>query len=129
MKINRETELYKLVKGAAETAVIENNSIVDVIVKALEYNGVIFPVPNAAKEETLDEAIEAEYALIDIRKEARSKGVPLWQIAKHLGISEPTMTRKLRNPSAMEKKKMLDAIEHIQTARIKKGEYDALRNL
>ena len=117
MKINRETELYKLVKGAAETAVIENNSIVDVIVKALEYNGVIFPVPNAEKEETLDEAIEAEYALIDIRKEAKAKGVPLWSIAKHLGISEPTMTRKMRNPSAMEKKKMLDAIEHIASGR------------
>ena len=33
----------------------------------------------------------------DVRAYAKEKGVKLWQIAKVLGISEPTMTRKLRS--------------------------------
>ena len=32
----------------------------------------------------------------DIREAARKKGVRLWEIAEHLRISDPTMTRKLR---------------------------------
>lgn len=32
----------------------------------------------------------------DIRQAAKSAGVYLWQVAAALGISEPTMTRKLR---------------------------------
>lgn len=32
----------------------------------------------------------------DVRAYAKEKGVKLWQIAKAMGISEPTMTRKLR---------------------------------
>ncbi len=31
-----------------------------------------------------------------IRRESRANDVPLWKIAKRLGISEPTMTRRLR---------------------------------
>ena len=31
-----------------------------------------------------------------IRREARAANVPFWKIAKHLGISEPTMTRRMR---------------------------------
>lgn len=31
-----------------------------------------------------------------IRREARACNVPLWRIAVRLGISEPTMTRRLR---------------------------------
>ena len=31
-----------------------------------------------------------------IRREARAANVPLWKIALHLGISEPTMTRRMR---------------------------------
>jgi len=55
---------------------------------------------------------------LDIREAAKAKGVPLWSIAKHLGISEPTMTRKLRTelPEA-EKKRMLDVIEVIANNR------------
>lgn len=34
---------------------------------------------------------------VDLRNYARRKGVRLWQIAQTLGVSEPTMTRKLRN--------------------------------
>ena len=40
-----------------------------------------------------------------IRREARAANVPLWKIALHLGISEPTMTRRMRvemDPSAQE---------------------------
>lgn len=33
----------------------------------------------------------------EIRTEAKRNGVKLWQIADKLGISEPTMTRKLRH--------------------------------
>lgn len=32
----------------------------------------------------------------DIRQEARAANIPLWKIAHALGISEPTITRKLR---------------------------------
>lgn len=32
----------------------------------------------------------------EIRESAKQSGVSLWQIANELGISEPTMTRKLR---------------------------------
>ena len=32
----------------------------------------------------------------DIRTTAKENGVRFWEIAKHLKISEPTMTRKLR---------------------------------
>ena len=31
-----------------------------------------------------------------IREKAKRSGVPLWKIARELGISEPTITRKLR---------------------------------
>ena len=31
-----------------------------------------------------------------IRSTARENGVPLWAVARRMGISEPTMTRKLR---------------------------------
>lgn len=33
----------------------------------------------------------------DLRTYAKEKGVFFWQIAKVMGISEPTMTRKLRS--------------------------------
>ena len=40
-----------------------------------------------------------------IRREARAANVPLWKIARYLGISEPTMTRRMRvemDPAAQE---------------------------
>ena len=40
-----------------------------------------------------------------IRREARAANVPLWKIAQRLGISEPTMTRRMRvemDPAAQE---------------------------
>jgi len=40
----------------------------------------------------------------DLRAYAKSKGVFFWQIAKVIGISEPTMTRRLRTEFAPEDK-------------------------
>ena len=40
-----------------------------------------------------------------IRREARAAEVPFWKIARYLGISEPTMTRRMReelDPAAQE---------------------------
>ena len=34
---------------------------------------------------------------IDVRKRVKDAGLKLWQIADALGVSEPTMTRKLRH--------------------------------
>lgn len=34
----------------------------------------------------------------DLREKARKAGVFLWQIAGHMGMSEPTLTRHLRVP-------------------------------
>ena len=36
-----------------------------------------------------------------IRREARACNVPLWRIAVRLGISEPTMTRRLRTERSL----------------------------
>lgn len=46
----------------------------------------------------------------DIKLEARGNGVPLWQIAEKLGISEPTMTRRLRKELNTEEKARIRAI-------------------
>lgn len=35
-------------------------------------------------------------ANLDLRRTAKANGVSLWQIADKLGISEPSMTRRLR---------------------------------
>ena len=49
-----------------------------------------------------------------IRLIARGTGIPLWKIAKELKISEPTMTRKLRQELVgEERKKFLEAIEKL----------------
>ena len=50
----------------------------------------------------------------EIRQHAREQGVKLWQVAKALGISEPTMTRRLRSElPAEEKGRFLDTIDRI----------------
>lgn len=40
---------------------------------------------------------------IDLRLYAKGKGVPLWLIAKEMGVSEPTILRWLRVPFSQEK--------------------------
>lgn len=49
-----------------------------------------------------------------IRREARACNVPLWRIAVRLGISEPTMTRRLRKElPEEERQKILDVIHRL----------------
>lgn len=50
----------------------------------------------------------------EIRRTARANGVPLWKIADKLGISEPTMSRKLRHELPEEQKtKILNIINEL----------------
>lgn len=52
---------------------------------------------------------------IDVRTAAKNAGVFLYQVAAAMGISEPTMTRKLRfELSDQEKKPIFEAIESIK---------------
>lgn len=52
---------------------------------------------------------------IDVRTAAKNAGVFLYQVAAAMGISEPTMTRKLRfELSEQEKKPIFEAIESIK---------------
>lgn len=50
-----------------------------------------------------------------VKLSARGAGVPLWRVAQELGISEATMTRKLRVPlSEEEKDEYLKIIEQLR---------------
>ena len=50
----------------------------------------------------------------EIRTAAKNAGVYLYQIAAELGVSEPTMTRKMRyKMSENEKSKILSVIEKV----------------
>jgi hypothetical protein len=40
---------------------------------------------------------------IAIRREAKANGVPFWRICEQLKVSEPTFTRLMRKPLAVEK--------------------------
>lgn len=54
----------------------------------------------------------------DIRAEAKAKGVFLYDIAEKLGISEPTMTRRMRRElSEPQKAEMRNIIAEISKAR------------
>lgn len=50
----------------------------------------------------------------ELRENARRANVPLWRLAAEIGISEPTMTRKLRRelPDA-EREKLLRIIDEL----------------
>lgn len=49
-----------------------------------------------------------------IRSVARAAGVPLWQVARLIGVSEPTITRWLRVPLPRDKEEqIMDAIEEL----------------
>ena len=55
---------------------------------------------------------------IEIRETAKKKKVCLYEIANRLGISEPTMTRKLRHElEHTEKEKLLGIINEIVSER------------
>lgn len=47
---------------------------------------------------------------LDIRAEAKEKGVFLYEIAEKLGISDPTMTRLLRHELPQKKKEYIKGI-------------------
>ena len=52
---------------------------------------------------------------IGIRLEARAAGVPLWKVARALGVSEPTLYRWLRAPlSGEERARILGIIEKLK---------------
>lgn len=58
----------------------------------------------------------------DVRTAAKSAGVFLYEVAVAMGISEPTMTRKLRFELSNEQKKpIFDTIERIRAEK-QKGE-------
>jgi predicted XRE-type DNA-binding protein len=51
----------------------------------------------------------------DIRKAIRNVGLSQWMIAEHLGISEPTFTRWLRQELSNDKRqKIYQAIEEVK---------------
>ena len=51
----------------------------------------------------------------NIREAARAAHVPLWRLADEIGISEPTMTRKLRRPlSVSEQETLLEIIQELE---------------
>ena len=55
---------------------------------------------------------------MDIRISARMAQIPLWQLAKQLNISEPTLYRHLREPlTDEERKSYFDALNQITTTR------------
>ena len=50
----------------------------------------------------------------DIRQYAKKAGVRLWEVAEFLGISDPTMKRKLRNElPETEKAKLFEIIDKL----------------
>lgn len=52
----------------------------------------------------------------DVRKRAKDAGVFLYQIAADMGVSEPTMTRKLRYELPLEEKnRFFEIIERIKS--------------
>ena len=51
---------------------------------------------------------------LDVRRHAKEKGICLWQCAEVMGISEPTMTRKLRKELPDdEKAKLFEIIDRL----------------
>jgi len=62
-------------------------------------------------------------ANIDVRKEARKCKVPLWAVSNEMGISEATMTRKLRCELPDEEKlHILSVIRSLAEKEVKKNE-------
>lgn len=57
---------------------------------------------------------------LDIRREAKEKGVFLYEIARELGISEPTMVRWLRYELSADKKaRILEIISELSAEKAK----------
>lgn len=55
---------------------------------------------------------------IEIRVRAKERGVFLWEIASAMGVSDMTITRKLRKElSTAEKEKLLEVIDYLAQAK------------
>ena len=51
----------------------------------------------------------------NIRKAARTAGIPLWRVAATIGVSEPTLIRWLRFPLPEEKEaRIMEAISRLE---------------
>ena len=51
----------------------------------------------------------------DVKLAARGAGVPLWRLAQALGVSEATVTRKLREPlEEKEKNRFMEIIGELR---------------
>lgn len=58
----------------------------------------------------------------DIRSTAKAAGIKQWEIAAHLGISEPTLIRWLRFPLTAEREKaIMQAIAELSQNKQKEG--------
>ena len=58
-----------------------------------------------------------------IREAAKAANVCLWEIANYIGVSEPTMTRKMRHQlSEAEESSILTAIKRISETKLKESE-------
>lgn len=59
-------------------------------------------------------------ANLDLRFKAKAAGVPFWKIAEKLGVTEVTITRRLRKELSPEQKQLyLDVIQQIVAERAK----------
>lgn len=57
-------------------------------------------------------------ANLDVRFKAKAAGVPLWKIAERLGVTEVTISRRLRKELSPEQKQQyFDAIQQIVSER------------
>ena len=55
---------------------------------------------------------------IEIRVRAKERGVFLWEIASAMGVSDMTITRKLRKElSTAEKEKLMEVIDYLAQAK------------
>ena len=59
---------------------------------------------------------------LDVRVYASDRGVFLWQIAEEMGVSEATLTRKLRKPlPETEREKIFSVIDELTNGGEKNG--------
>lgn len=64
-------------------------------------------------------------ANLDVRFKAKAAGVPLWKIAKELGVSDMTLFRRLRKELSVEEKSKLYAV--IQKLAVEQAKADLER--
>ena len=65
----------------------------------------------------------------DIRMLIKIKNIPMWKIAKNIGISETTLYRWMRTPNVEHRQKIIDAIIKIDEAKTRADLMGALTML